>query len=259
MTEKKPTLCMVAGPNGSGKTTDTIMILIKHVRIYILLALCASCMSVSDEKQYTISETNGEYCVTLNGRVINQLFVLSKYKNNKADELDLRVVLNHGYAPNHTNQYARVNYHEYIQALSRVVKTISLSSDINNLGSIEIDLIALGDECLRITKDYKKDAKENAIDNHDVSSVLWRSRLVTDIQRILSNYHLIISDIIVEMPFYTDWDDFSSYNDVSRTSAKLVTDKILRGIVYLNCSSTNVGTLGSSRQATKVVDFTYGR
>lgn len=41
----------------------------------------------------------------------------------------------------------------------------------------------------------------------------------------------------VENPFFTNWDDFSSYNTVIRKTPKLISNKILRGIVYIYCKS----------------------
>lgn len=219
---------------------DNFKVLMKHIIFYtVFLIFCNPCMGANKHKHFTVTKTHEGYVVKTEGKVINQLFVLSMQKINNRECLILRVVLNHGYTPNYTPQFTKVNYHDFIQALSSVIKTISATYKLSNLYSINIDLISLGDECLRITADYKHTCKERvSINSQNVLSVLWHSILISDIQRILSNYHLIISNMKIEMPFYTNWKEFSSYNVTNRIPADLVSNKVLRGIVYIYCRNS---------------------
>ena len=215
------------------------MALIKHITIYIMfLTLCNPCMGANKQKHFMVTKTHEGYIVKVEDKVINQLFVQSKQRINQSECLILRVVLNHGYAPNYTNRFVSVNYCDFILALSNVFKTVSATSDLNNLRSIEIDLISLGEECLRVTTDYKNTFKEKiTITSQNVLSILWHSRLISDIQRMLSTYRLVINNMKVENPFFTNWDDFSSYNTVIRKTPKLISNKSRRGIVYIYCRS----------------------
>lgn len=217
------------------------MALVRHIKVWmVLLIFCNSCIGASRQKDFTVTKTPKGYTVKVEGKVMNQLFVLSQYKTNKSDGLCLRVVLNHGYAPDATNQFVPVNYHDFIMSLSSVFKVLSTTFNLDKLRSIEIDLISLGDECLRITKDYKNTFKgKNTIDSHNVISILWQSKLISNIQRMLAYYHLNISNIKVEEPFYTDREEFSSYNIVNKDTINIVPDKVLRGIVYMYCGNMN--------------------
>ncbi|MCR5076631.1 MAG: hypothetical protein K6A82_01135 [Prevotella sp.] len=223
------------------------MALIKHyfiesvkymVGLVLFLTLCNSCMGASKQKHLIVTQTHEGYTVKMNGKVVNQLFVVSEYRKGKSEYLLLRSVLNHGYAPYYTNQFVSINYQDFVLALNSVLKVVSATSDLNNLRSIEIDLISLGDECLRITRDYKEVFRvEKCIHAENVLSILWKSKLISDLLCMLSNYNLTINDIRIEMPFYTNWKDFSSYNNVNQIPKGLVSDRVLRGIIYIYCRS----------------------
>ena len=43
MKEQRPTLCIVAGPNGSGKTTTTLKLLANEWAALLGLKFCCSC------------------------------------------------------------------------------------------------------------------------------------------------------------------------------------------------------------------------
>lgn len=217
------------------------MALVRHIKIWmIFLTFCNPCIGANRQKDFTVTQTHRGYTVKVEGKVMNQLFVLSQHKTNKSDCLILRVVLNHGDAPDTAHQLSPVEYGDFIIALNSVLKVLSATFSLNKLRSIEIDLISLGDECLRITKDYKRTFKKKKnIDSHNVLSILWNSKLISDIQCVFTNYDLTISNIKIETPFYTDRKEFSSYNIVNKDSTNLVPNKVLRGIVYIYCGNIN--------------------
>jgi predicted ABC-type ATPase len=55
MTEKKPTLCMVAGPNGSGKTTTTIQSMTIPLMVNFLFCSIVQSMAWFSKNTLTIS------------------------------------------------------------------------------------------------------------------------------------------------------------------------------------------------------------
>lgn len=209
------------------------MALIKNIVIcFMFFLICIPCTGAKKEKHITVVKANRGYVVKMNGKTINHLYVITKYQRNKREHLALRVVLNHGYIPN--KGFAKVDYRDFLFALGYVLKKGASTYNINNLTSIEIDLISLGEECLRITSNYKRKFKKNEIITpKKVLSVLWRSRLIADIQQIVSNYHLKVNNIIVEMPFFTDWEVFMDYNKMDYISPNSNTNKVLRAIVYI--------------------------
>lgn len=215
------------------------MALIKHITIVTaVLALCSSCIRADRQKDLVAVETGNGYIVKANGRVINQLFVLTKLGKDENERVCLRVVLNHGCFPDKSHCFVAINYNDFVLALNSVIQEASATYHIRQLSSINIDLMSLGEECLRITADYRNKYKknENCLNTKHILSILWHSKLLSDLQYLLSNNGLTITDIKIENPFFTTWEEFSSYNIIKCVPSKFVTKKVLRAKVYIYCN-----------------------
>lgn len=220
-----------------------ITAMIKQVTIFvIILTIQFSCIGANKKTNFVTSKIHNGYVVKLDGKVINQLFVFTEQKGNKGEQLFLRVVLNHGYGSDYSCRFNKLNYHDFISALHCVFNEASETYDLTKLCSIEIDLISLGEECLLITKDYKSTFMgQTTINNQDILFILMRSKFISDIQCILSHYHSTIQSMKIETTYYTDWKEFSSYNIVNKIPNDLVSDKVIRGVVYINCNYSQNG------------------
>ena len=213
------------------------MALIKHITIVTtILTICLSCMRADRQKDLMVLETENGYIVKIKGRVINQLFVLTRIGEDENERIGLRVVLNHGSYTHSFHQLVAVSYDDFVLALKNVIQTASFTYHIRQLHSIYIDLMSLGEECLHITADYRNEYDdEKGLRANHILSTLWQSRLVSDLQHILSNDGITITDIKIEEPFITTWEEFASYNNVKSIPSKFVSRKVLRATVYIYC------------------------
>ena len=215
------------------------MALKKNQYLYtIVFILLIGCNHKQDDNYQVFikkqSLTCKEYMVAINGKRIDLSFSSSQRGLNKND-IYLKIRLNHGLSDIRSQNFIATSYENLMLSLDLVLKTMTKDYDISNLHSIEFEIIELGRECLIITRDYKKVYGDgNNIKGEDLIHILKHSDFISNIKEKIAVYGLTVKDISVENPFFTTWDDFCSYNINRDIEYGLISNKILRAIVYVS-------------------------
>ncbi len=205
----------------------------------VLFFFSCSCNNaiVSDYKIYTHKNNLGdkEFRISLNGQTTNLVF-LPLQGGVEHKDIYLRMVSDYGTIctqPQNTNEKA-LHYDEILLSIEHILNFMEQDYKMKNLHCLRFDMSSFGEESLNLSKKYiDLYGNGNAIHCSDVVYVVKKSKLIDDINKMVSVYGLSIKDVSVEEPYFIGINDFYTHNAKITEKNMVISDRVLDATIYI--------------------------
>lgn len=216
-----------------------MMALRKFIYAYMafILLSCHYNAFVSDYKIYTRKNNLGdkEYRISLKGQNSNIVFLPSQ-RGLEHKDIYLRMVTDYRtISTQQQNSNARaLQYKDVVRCIELILNYMTREYDIRNLHCLKFDISSFGEESLNLSKKYI-DLYGNGddIQSSNVSDVIAKSKLMNDINKMVSVYGLTVKEVNTETPYFININDFYIHNAKVKRKNMVIPDKVLEATIYI--------------------------
>lgn len=176
-----------------------------------------------------------EYTIILDGKYTNLTFFPSQ-RELKTEYVYLKMVTDYNTINNCQQVSTKqiLNYNETMKSIAFIMDFMTEHYDMSNLYCFRFNISSFGEESLNMSKLYISQYGNNDnIQPYNVASFIEKSRLIRDLNKIVSTYGLSVDTVNVEDPFFYSINDFLTHNRIETCLISNKPNKVLNSTIYV--------------------------